>query len=268
MAEIVVEYADVISWDTDGHSGVSFNKNQFPASMKSVDATFQRVTGDDGGLGVGSEWQDVFGDGRVATGGGQCIITSAPAILHQANVPVNDGITYTVIVEATGAETSLGIKVGGGTANTSYNPSANPGSVSFDIIAGANGILELVSNNGSCTVTYFEVFHAAGAEDSKDAESVEEGPGESNIQTYTYIDFDPALIAGDVVTVHYSSLGNTLMDSTGKRLKDLEDTAVNCLDGPPIPPFEGGIAISFNGFLLYPNSGFSLQQNPMYMTGS
>lgn len=110
-------------------------------------------------------------------------------------------------------------------------------------------------------------FKKNGA-DEELATAVAEVSGTSAIQTYTYADFVPAIVVSDVITVHYSSLDNTLTDSSGKRLKDLNDISVNCLDGPPVPPFEGGIAISFNGFLLYPNSGFSLQQNPMYMAGS
>ena len=64
------------------------------------------------------------------------------------------------------------------------------------------------------------------------ATAVAEASGASAVQTYTYADFSPPVASGDVVTVHYSSAGNTLMDSSGKRLKDLQNTAVNCLDGP------------------------------------
>ena len=55
---------------------------------------------------------------------------------------------------------------------------------------------------------------------------------DTSVLTYTGT-WTPALAAGDVVTVHYSSLGNTLMDSVGKRLQDLEDVARNCLDPAP-----------------------------------
>jgi len=45
------------------------------------------------------------------------------------------------------------------------------------------------------------------------------------------------IIAGEVATAHYDSVGNDYTDSDGKRLKTLEDISVNCLGSMYAPDF-------------------------------